>query len=72
MGEGVHCPADPHADEQEEDEGPEDIFGAFVGAAAAEKPEGDGNYERENYHRLKMSEPECVWVHHALRARATS
>jgi hypothetical protein len=69
-GKGVHGPADAHADEQEEDERPEDVFGALVGATAAEKPEGDGNYERENYHGLKMAEPEFVWGHHAFSRRS--
>ena len=61
MGKGVHGPADSYADEQEKDEGPEDVSGALVGAAATEEPEGDGDHQRENYHGLKMAEPEFVW-----------
>jgi len=72
MGKGEHDPANSDADDEEKDEGPEDVPGALVGAAAAQKAEGDRDYERENYHGLKMAQPEFVWGHHALRARVTS
>ena len=36
------------------------------------KPKAMEITQRENYHGLKMAEPEFVWGHHALRARATS
>src|ERR1700675_426099 len=64
MRKGVHRPGDSHADDQEKNEGPEDISDALVGAAAAEEPEGDRDYERENHHGLKMAEPEFVYEHH--------
>ena len=60
MRKGVHSPADSHADDQEKDEGPEDVSGAMVGAAAAEKAEGDRDQQREKHHGLKMAEPEFV------------
>lgn len=72
MGERIHDPADSHADDQKKDEGPEDVSAALVGATAAEKPEGDGDHQSENYHGLKMVEPDLVGRYHALRARVTS
>jgi len=35
MRKGVHGPTDSYADHKEKDEGPEDVSGAVVGAAAA-------------------------------------
>jgi hypothetical protein len=38
-GEGVHGPADAYANEQEQKEGPQNVFYAVDGAAAAEESE---------------------------------
>ena len=72
MRERIHGPANSDADKEEKDEGPQDVSGALVGAAAAEKPEGDRDHECKKHHGLKMAEPELVRWHHALRARMTS
>ena len=55
-GEGVHDPADAYADEQKEEEGPQNVFYAVDGAAAAEESEGNGNDQREDNHGREMAE----------------
>jgi len=55
-GEGVHSPADAYADEQEEEEGPQNVFYAVGGPAAAEESEGDGNDQGEDEHGREMAE----------------
>ena len=70
--ERIHRPADPHADQQEQKQGPDDVFYAVAGAAAAQKPKRDGDEQRKERHRLKMSEPEPDCGNHAFRPRAAS
>src|SRR5580704_8176708 len=71
-GKGVHGPADAHADQQEEEERPYNVFHAVQRPAAAQKAERDGNDQREKQHRLKMAELEFESPAHPFRPRATS
>jgi len=70
--EGVHGPADAHADEQEKKQRPEDVLYALADPAAAQKSERNGDEQRKERHRLKMSETKLDRGDHAFRPRAAS
>src|ERR1700674_947446 len=70
--EGVHRPADAHADQQEKEERPHDIFHALDGLPAAQEAERYRNQQREQQHRLQMTQVEYDRRTHAFRPRAAS
>src|SRR6266481_6438995 len=70
--EGVHGPAYTHADQQEKEERPHDVFHALDGLPAAQEAERNGNHQREQQHRLQMTQAEPDRRPHAFRPRAAS
>src|SRR5205807_10114168 len=71
-GEGIHRPANSHANQKKKKQGPHDIFHALDRLSAAQKAKRDGNQQREEQHGLQMAELESHSRVHALRPRAAS
>ncbi len=67
----VHSPANTHANEEEEEQRPQDVFDALAYLAPAQEAERDGDKQREKRQRLKMGEVKNRPAH-ALRPRAAS
>ena len=68
----IHGPAHSHGDQQEKDKRPRRVFRALHRTPPPQHPEGDGNNQREEQHRLQMREMKNRRQVHALRPRAAS
>src|SRR5437773_1763407 len=75
VGEGIHRPADSHANQQKKKQSPQDVFKALDGLAPSQESEGNRNHQGKEHQSLQMAELQCdrrQVGHHALRPRAAS
>jgi hypothetical protein len=70
--EGIHRPANGYADQQEEEQGPDDVFHSVEGAAATQETESYGDDQGKEHHCLKVRELEWHGAVYAFRPRAAS
>jgi hypothetical protein len=68
--EREHGPTDADTDDEEEEEGPEDVFDAIGGSATAEETKRDGNDSGEEQEGLEMVHARTIVQ--AFRPRAAS
>src|SRR3989337_4217690 len=53
---GIHQPAEPHAGQQEENTGPEEVLGAVAPAALAQEGTEERSEKGEERHRLNVAQ----------------
>src|SRR3989338_411520 len=53
---GIHQPAEPHAGQQEEHKGPEEVLGAVAPAALAQEGKDERSEKGEERHRLNVAQ----------------
>src|SRR5713226_2750498 len=68
----IHRPADAYSNQKEEEQRPDNVFYTLDRLPPAQEPERDRDHQREEQHRLQMSELESRSYVHALRPRAAS
>jgi hypothetical protein len=70
--EGIHGPADRHADQQEQEQRPHDVFHAVDGAPPAQETESHRDNQCEQRHGLEVRELKSHCAVYAFRPRAAS